>query len=127
MPDFAFEALAKTGGRSNGTLTASSEREAALMLDAQGLFPVRITRSKDKASGGGVRRVKGRIISAFYAQLADLLQSGVPLLRSIDILEKQNSNQALKFALREVRAKVADGATLADAMHAYPKVFNELA
>jgi general secretion pathway protein F/type IV pilus assembly protein PilC len=126
MPDFAYEALAKTGSRSNGTLTATSEREAALMLDAQGLFPVRITRSKDK-SGGGLRRVKGRVISAFYAQLADLLQSGVPLLRSLDILEKQNSNLALKFALREVRSKVADGATLADAMNAYPKVFNELA
>src|SRR6476620_3878745 len=127
MPDYLFEALGKAGDRNSGTLTATSEREAALMLDAQGLYPVRITKSKDKAIGGGVRRVKGRIISACYAQLADLLQSGVPLLRSLDILEKQNSNQALAFALREVRAKVADGMTLADAMRPYPKVFNELA
>ncbi len=126
MPDFAYEALGKTGSRDIGTLTASSEREAALMLDARGLFPVSITRNKDRAAGGSVRRVKGRVISAFYAQLADLLQSGVPLLRALDILEKQNSNQALVFALREVRAKVADGANLADAMKPYPKVFNEL-
>jgi len=126
MPDFTYEALGKTGVRDAGTLTATSEREAALMLDARGLFPVRISRNKDKAAGGSVRRVKGRIISAFYAQLADLLQSGVPLLRALDILEKQNSNQALTFALREVRAKVADGNSLADAMKPYPKVFNEL-
>jgi len=126
MPDFAYEALGRTGVRDTGTLTASSEREAALMLDARGLFPVSISRNKDKAVGGSVRRVKGRVISAFYAQLADLLQSGVPLLRALDILEKQNSNQALAFALREVRAKVADGANLADAMKPYPKVFNEL-
>src|SRR5262245_11832907 len=128
MPDFTFEALGKTGERNNGTLTATSEREAALMLDARGLFPVQITRLKEKGvSGSSGRRVKGRVISAFYAQLADLLQSGVPLLRSLDILEKQSSNQALAFALREVRAKVADGSTLADAMRPYPGVFNGLA
>jgi general secretion pathway protein F/type IV pilus assembly protein PilC len=128
MPDFTYEALGKTGDRNNGTLTATSEREAALMLDARGLFPVHITRVKEKGVGGsGGKRVKGRIISAFYAQLADLLQSGVPLLRSLDILEKQSTNQALAFALREVRAKVADGSTLADAMKPFPRVFNELA
>src|SRR5262245_19527694 len=127
MPDYTFEALGKAGDRSSGTLTATSEREAALMLDARGLFPVRIAQAKVKGATEGGRRVKGRIISAFYSQLADLLQSGVPLLKSLDILEKQNSNQALAFALREVRAKVADGMTLADAMRPFPKVFNELA
>jgi type II secretory pathway component PulF len=127
MPDYMFEALGKAGDRSSGTLTATSEREAALMLDARGLFPVRIAQTKTKGSAEGGRRVKGRIISAFYSQLADLLQSGVPLLKSLDILEKQNSNQSLAFALREVRAKVADGQTLADAMRPFPKVFNELA
>jgi len=127
MPDYSFEALGKAGDRSNGTLTATSEREAALMLDARGLFPVRINEAKTRASSSSGRRVKGRVISAFYSQLADLLQSGVPLLRSLDILEKQSSNQALSFALREVRARVADGTTLADSMRPFPKVFNELA
>ena len=127
MPDYMFEALGKAGDRSNGTLTATSEREAALMLDSRGLFPVRISETKTRASSSSGRRVKGRVISAFYSQLADLLQSGVPLLRSLDILEKQSSNQALSFALREVRARVADGTTLADSMRPYPKVFNELA
>jgi type II secretory pathway component PulF len=122
-----FEALGKAGDRSNGTLTATSEREAALMLDSRGLFPVRISETKTRASSSSGRRVKGRVISAFYSQLADLLQSGVPLLRSLDILEKQSSNQALSFALREVRARVADGTTLADSMRPFPKVFNELA
>lgn len=126
MPDFTYEALGKAGDRNNGTLTATSEREAALMLDSRGLFPVQITRIKERGVSGSGRRVKGRLISAFYSQLADLLQSGVPLLKSLDILEKQSSNQALSFALREVRAKVADGSTLADAMKPFPRVFNEL-
>ncbi|HEX3148105.1 MAG TPA: type II secretion system F family protein [Gemmataceae bacterium] len=127
MPDFTYDAIGKTGDRSSGVLTATSEREASLMLDAQGLFPVRITATKAKGSGGGGRRVKGRVMSAFYAQLADLLQSGVPLLKSLDILEKQTKQANLAFAIREVRAKVADGTTLADAMKPFPKVFDELA
>src|SRR5262249_28481855 len=60
-------------------------------------------------------------------QLADLLHSGVPLLRSLDILENQSSQPALSAVIREVRAKVADGTALADAMAQHPKAFNELA
>jgi general secretion pathway protein F len=127
MPDYTYEALGKTGARDAGTLTATSEREAALMLDARGLFPLRIAAVKVKGSGGGGKRVKGRLISAFYAQLADLLQSGVPLLKSLDILEKQTKHPGLAFALREVRARVADGTTLADAMKPFPRAFDELA
>src|SRR6478736_6644193 len=127
MPGCTFEALGKAGDRSAGTLTATSEREAALMLDARGLFPVRIAALKVKGAGGGGRRVKGRVMSAFYSQLADLLLSGVPLLKSLDILEKQTKHPTLSFALREVRARVADGTTLADAMRPFPRAFDELA
>src|SRR5262249_54097039 len=58
---------------------------------------------------------------------ADLLRSGVPLLRSIEILERQSSQPALSEVLREVRVKVADGTSLADAMAQHPRTFTELA
>ncbi|WP_020469025.1 type II secretion system F family protein [Zavarzinella formosa] len=126
MPDFTYEAMGRLGDRSAGVLTATSEREASMMLDARGLFPIRIAPMRAKSAGSGGKKVKGRVVSAFYAQLADLLQSGVPLLKALDILEKQGGNPNLAFAIREVRAKVADGTTLADAMKPFPKVFNEL-
>src|SRR5437868_9525147 len=66
-------------------------------------------------------------MATFYSQLADLLRSGVPLLRSLDILERQSSQPAMSEILREVRAKVADGTSLAEAMAPHPKAFNELA
>jgi general secretion pathway protein F/type IV pilus assembly protein PilC len=127
MPDFTYEAIGTTGLRSNGTLTATSEREAASMLDARGLFPVRINQTKSAVTTGGGKKIKGRYMAAFYSQLADLLRSGVPLLRSLDILERQSSQAVLSGVLREVRAKVADGTSLADAMLPHPRVFNELA
>jgi general secretion pathway protein F/type IV pilus assembly protein PilC len=129
MPEFSYEAIAGTGQRSNGTLTATSEREAMAMLDARGLFPVRI-QAAQAAQGGhrwGSRRVRAKHMAPFYSQLADLLHSGVPLLRSLEILERQTSTPALSEVLREVRARVADGTALAEAMAQHPRAFGELA
>jgi general secretion pathway protein F/type IV pilus assembly protein PilC len=131
MPEFSYEAIAATGQRNSGTLTAGSEREVMAQLDARGLYPVRIApcapRSMLYGSPKGGKRVRGRYMAAFYSQLADLLHSGVPLLRSLDILERQSSQPALAMVLREVRAKVADGASLAESMAPFPRVFDELA
>ncbi len=127
MPEFTYEALAQTGQRSNGTLTAQSEREAMSMLDARGLFPVRIAAAKSAGAKRWERKIKPRVMATFFAQLADLLHSGVPLLRSLDLLERQSAQPALSEVLREVRARVADGTSLAEAMAAHPRAFNELA
>jgi general secretion pathway protein F/type IV pilus assembly protein PilC len=127
MAEFTYEALARTGQRSSGTLTAASEREALAMLDGRGLMPVRIAAAKSAAGGHHrARRVRARYMAPFYSQLADLLRSGVPLLRSLDILERQSSQPVLAEILREVRARVADGTSLADAMGQHPRAFNEL-
>ena len=128
MPEFTYEALAATGQRNSGTLTAVSEREAMSMLDARGLYPIRIAPAKTVVGGRRWgRKVKSRYMAAFYSQLADLLHSGVPLLRSLDILERQSSQPTLSEVLREVRARVADGMGLAEAMAQHPRAFNELA
>jgi general secretion pathway protein F/type IV pilus assembly protein PilC len=128
VPDFTYEAFARTGTKASGTIAANSEREAALALDAKGLYPLRIALARTQAAGGGFgRRVKGRHLAALYSQLADLLHTGVPLLRSLELLERQSSNPTLQAVLRDVRGKVADGTGLAQAMAQHPKVFDELA
>jgi general secretion pathway protein F len=126
MAEFTYEARAKTGDSSNGTLTAGSEREAMAILDARGLFPVRIAPIQAHATRRFGKRVKGRHLAAMFSQLADLLHSGVPLLRSLEILERQSSMPALGEVLREVRAEVAEGTTMSEAMSKHPHVFNEL-
>ncbi len=125
MAEFTFEAMSPAGARSHGNLVANSEREALSMLDARGLFPLHITPAKQVRRGG--RRIRTRNLAAFYAQLADLIHSGVPLLRSLDILERQSSQAALSEVVREVRARVADGMGLSEAMAQHPRAFDELA
>jgi general secretion pathway protein F/type IV pilus assembly protein PilC len=125
VPEFTYEALSTAGLRSHGALTATSEREVMAMLDARGLYPLRIAAAKDVRKSG--RRVGSRHLATFYSQLADLLHSGVPLLRSLDILERQSNQAGLVAVLKEVRARVSDGMSLAEAMGQHPKAFNELA
>jgi general secretion pathway protein F/type IV pilus assembly protein PilC len=128
MAEFAYTARLPSGQQSSGTLTAASEREVMMILDQRGLFPVRIEPAK--ASGGlnfsFGRRIKSRYLATFYAQLADLLRAGVPLLKSLEILERQTSVPAMVDILKDVRAKVADGTSLADAMAPHSRAFNEL-
>lgn len=128
MAEFTFEAIGRTGQRTQGTLTAGSEREVMTMLDGRGLLPVRIQAARASTSHHAWgRRVRSRYLAGFYSQLSDLLRSGVPLLRSLDILERQTTQAALSEVLREVRAQVAQGTGLAEAMAQHPRAFNDLA
>src|SRR4051812_20068537 len=128
MPDFSYVALGRTGERSVGTLTAGSEREAAAVLDGKGLFPVEL-KPANTTRGGTLfrRRVGNRHLATFYAQLADLLHAGVPLMRSLELLERQSPNLRLRAIVKDVRLNVADGTGLAQAMAEHPQAFDELA
>jgi general secretion pathway protein F len=126
MPDFSYTALANTGKRDQGTLTANSEREVLAILDARGLFPLRIDPVATSTSRPGGKSLRSRYLAQFFGQLADLLRAGVPLLRSLETLERQSSAPVLGDILREVRAKVADGTSLADALGQHPRAFSEL-
>jgi len=128
MPDYTYEAINSTGQKSTGTLSAVSEREVLSMLDSKSLYPVKIALAKGAVVGGKTgKKVKPRQTAVFFSQMADLLRSGVPLLRSLEILERQSSAGNLGAVIRDVKAKVADGTSLAEAMGHHPKAFNELA
>ncbi|RLT07162.1 MAG: type II secretion system F family protein [Planctomycetota bacterium] len=128
MPDFKYLAKAMTGKQVSGTLTAASEKDALAGLAAKSLFPISVMlteQSKQQASTGS-RRVSAKYLTVFYNQLADLLKSGVPLLRSLQLLEDQTSHATLKFVIQDVREQVADGTRLNDSMRRHPKTFNFL-
>lgn len=126
MPEYAYEAVGSTGGRTSGTLTANSERDVIAMLDARGLCPVKVQAAASAATARWGKKVRSRHLTTLYSQMADLLHSGVPLLRSLELMERQTSLPALKETLKEIRADVAEGTSLADAMSKHPRAFNEL-
>jgi general secretion pathway protein F/type IV pilus assembly protein PilC len=125
MPEFAYIARDAAGQKISGTLTANTDREVLSILSGRALFPVQVTAAKAVASSS--LRVKGQLMATTYSQLAALLKSGVPLLRSLAVLKDQTANKNLKTILEDVHHRVEDGTALADAMARYPRAFSEMA
>lgn len=127
MPDFAYVARDMTGQRVTGTLSAATEREVISILSGRSLFPVEVKADKLVTAPGAKLRVRGQVMATVYSQLAALLKSGVPLLKSIAVVRDQTSNKNLKAIMEEVYRRVEDGATLADAIARFPRAFSEMA
>jgi type II secretory pathway component PulF len=126
MPEFQYIARDIAGVKKTGTISAPGRREATAMLVAGSLFPVEINDAEKTIESKKVRRVPAQLLAVTYAQLADLLRSGVPLLRSLEVIQKQTSHAGLHQILGEVHHHVEEGATLAEAMGRYPRIFNEM-
>ena len=127
MPDFNYVARDSNGEKVTGVLTASTRREALSSLAGKSLFPVEVRGEEAAVEARRVRRVPAQLLATTYGQMADLLRSGVPLLRSLDVLRRQTSHAGLKDVLGEVHRQVEEGATLAQAMARYQRVFGEMA
>jgi general secretion pathway protein F/type IV pilus assembly protein PilC len=126
MPDFAYVARDSRGQRLTGTLTANSQREAIAQLDARSLFPIELSQTKNVGDTRN-KRVSGQVMATVYTQLASLLRSGVPLMRSLTVMSAQASKPALKAVLEEIKARVEEGEPLPVAMARFPRVFSDMA
>ncbi len=127
MPEFAYVARDPSGEKVTGVIDAANRREVLAALAARSLFPVQVRGESPVADRQRVGRVPAQLMAAFYAQLADLLASGVPLLRALEVLRKQASHRVLNAVLEQVHRRVEDGATLGDAMARFESVFGEMA
>ncbi|EMI20039.1 type II secretion system F domain protein [Rhodopirellula maiorica SM1] len=132
MPTFAYTARDTTGKQVNGTIEAGTEREVTSILSERSLFPVKVSdvaSSKSPSLGSLFNRrqkVNGQTMAVFYSQLASLLRSGVPMIRSLNVLGSQTSNPVLKEVLLDVRERVEEGETLGQTMSRYPGVFSDM-
>jgi len=127
MVEFAYVARDASGQRVTGTVDAANRREALSAIAGRALFPVEVTGDARPAATRRFRRISGQALAVLYGQLADLLHSGVPLLRALDVLRKQSTRPTVTAVLGEVHHEVEQGASLAEAMQRFPKVFGEMA
>ncbi|MEX0886552.1 MAG: type II secretion system F family protein [Phycisphaeraceae bacterium] len=146
MPSFQYEALDETGKPQKGTINATNSEEAIARIRSQGYFPTSVREhraKKSKASRGGgagpSKKKKGvgemsisfggvsrKQITQFTRQLSTLQDAGLPILRSLAILEQQEKPGGLKNALQDVHEDVSSGSTLSDAMAKHPRAFDRL-
>src|ERR1700675_4978406 len=113
MPEFAYKARDHAGSDVIGTITAATRREAVCALGDRSLFPLSVASAVPRRlTWQRKRRIKTQLLATTLTQLADLLQSGVPLLRSLDVLAEQATHPALAEVLSDVRNQVAEGTPL---------------
>jgi len=140
MPHFSYTAVDSTGSQTTGTIEAEDAASASAQIKEQGLFPTTVSETaapveiateapvvKKKASfslGGG--RVKSKVLTVFTRQLATLIDAGLPLLRSLKTLSKQEKNATLRNTMTNLADSVESGNTFSEALAQHPKIFNKL-
>ena len=127
MPQFSYVARDSSGQRVTGTVEAVSQQEVLTTLAGRSLFPIKIGAEKAVEPLVFRRRIPRQLVAVTLGQLADLLQSGVPLLKSLEILTRQVSHPGLKRVFEDLHHQVEEGSTLADAMRKHQRAFGEMA
>jgi type IV pilus assembly protein PilC len=151
MPKFNYVAMDSRGKETKGTLEVANQNEAIGRIKEMGFFPTKVVEDKGgpaQAAGkktpakggkkGGVNlnfqisipglsgRVKSKVLTTFTRQLATLVQAGLPLLRGLRVLQKQERNANLKGILGDLAVSIEGGSTFSEALAQHPKVFNRL-
>lgn len=137
MGAYSYQALDAKGKKVKGILEGDSERHVRNQLRARALKPLEVKSTRSKAegkssSGGGFSlsiggpRLKTREISLVTRQLASLVQSGLPLDEVLQATAKQSRRPQVKSVVLQVRARVLEGLSLAQAMAEVPRVFDNL-
>src|SRR6266436_1503047 len=153
MPKFSYVAMDSRGKETKGTLEVTNQNEAIGRLKEMGFFPTKVVeidktkeKSEPKAKGGAKAaakkggfsanlnikipglsgRVKGKVLTAFTRQLATLVDAGLPLLRGLRVLEKQEKNATLKQIVADLAFSIEGGSTFSEGLAQHPKVFNRL-
>ena len=138
MPTFQYEAMDKTGKEIRDTIEADDQDKAQETIKKQGYFITKIALKKsrkgaaEKKAGANKGKtfamggVKSKVLTTFTRQLSILQEAGLPILRSLKILEHQSKPGALKNSLIDVCEEIEGGSTLSEAMAKSPKAFNRL-
>jgi type IV pilus assembly protein PilC len=145
MPTFAYEAMNAGGKPQKGTMEAASSEDVIKKLRGDGLFPTQVREQKAGATKGKKDRkaaapkgkkkgftislpgkVKSKHLTLFTRQMSTLQDAGLPLLRSLQILEQQQKPGKLKSILANVCEDVEGGNTLSESFARHPKAFDRL-
>src|SRR6266849_1616816 len=153
MPKYNYVAMDSRGKETKGTLEVTNQNEDIGRLKEMGFFPTKVVeidkareKSEPKAKGGATAapkkgggamnisikipglsgRVKSKVLTAFTRQLATLVDAGLPLLRGLRVLEKQEKNVTLKNIVGELAFAIEGGSTFSEGLAQHPKVFNRL-
>ncbi len=129
MPIYKWEGRTAKGAVKKGEMEAPSEAAIRIHLRQQNIIPTQIS-SKAKEINISLpfikKKVPQRSVAVFTRQLATMIDAGLPLVQSLEVLSSQQDNKVFKNIIREIREDVEGGSTFAGALKKHPVAFNEL-
>ena len=133
MPVFLWEGRTVQGKSLKGEMEAVNESAVLVRLRNQRIQPTP-GRVREKGKGlekeitipGFGPKIKPRDVMVFTRQFSTMIDAGLPIVQSLDVLGQQTDNKAFKDALRTIKQDVEGGLTLAESMRKYPKAFDDL-
>jgi type IV pilus assembly protein PilC len=141
MAKFKYTAIDANGKQKTGTVEAASQDEASSKLSASGLMPTKIIEAggdsparaasakggkKAKKAGGFGKVIKPEELTTFTRQLATLLDAGLPLLRALEVMIRQEKNVRFQGVLEQIADQVKSGNSFSDGLSQHPKIFDRL-
>ena len=147
MPRYSYVALDARGQESSGVIEAESQNDAVGQLRQSGYFPKTISeegkgpKAKTKAPAKQAaakkqikieisflkkKTIKPRTLMIFTRQLATLIDAGLPLLRGLTVLGKQEPDPVLKGVILNLAESVQGGGTFSESLAGHPRIFNKL-
>jgi type IV pilus assembly protein PilC len=133
MAKYSYTAVDAQGKQANGTIEAADQTEAIAQIRQLGFYPQRLDEKREDAAAtakplkvkrGG--KVKMKILTTYTRQLATLIDAGLPLLRSLNTLARQERNPVMRNTMTALSASVESGSTFSEALAQHPAIFNKL-
>ncbi len=129
MPNFKYRGKNIKGETLKGKLEAGSEKEAILLLRRQNIYPIEIKKesiANKEISFSIFQKVKIKDLAVFCRQFHAILDAGISVLESLDILRNQTENKKLRDAIDDIYEEVQKGKSLSSAMANYKSIFPEI-
>jgi type IV pilus assembly protein PilC len=130
MPVYRYRAKKTDGRYITGVLDANSETEVVRMLKQKNQYTVSIKQYEGNSSGIWIKRTFGKVkqkdLAVFCRQFSTVINAGVPILTSLDILRKQTENARMRQTVGELYEEVQKGNSLSSVMAVHGEVFPEL-
>ena len=134
MAKYSYTAVDAQGKQANGTIEAADQSEAISQIRQLGFYPQRLDEKREdaattaadkpvKVKRGG--KVKLKILTTFTRQLATLIDAGLPLLRSLTTLARQERNPVMRNTMTQVSQAVESGNTFSEALAQHPGIFEQ--
>ena len=123
--EFAYEGVSRGGTRVKGDIFALSDTLAKNELRKQGINPTKV-KKKPMPLFGGAAKPDAADIAIFARQIATMMQAGVPLVQSFEIIGQGNDKITMQKLILGIKTEVEGGVSLAEALAKYPLYFDQL-